>query len=56
LHTGHWAAINWFVLSGAGARTSVYAGSMIEWTADPSGRWHLRTKWDDLMKLLGRGS
>ncbi|MGA7490319.1 MAG: sulfurtransferase [Xanthobacteraceae bacterium] len=58
-NTGHWAAINWFVLSELLGRKDVrlYAGSMIEWTADPRRPMaSSRTKWDDLMKILGRGS
>jgi thiosulfate/3-mercaptopyruvate sulfurtransferase len=58
-NTGHWAAINWFVLSELLGRKEVrlYAGSMIEWTADPRRPVaSSRTKWDDLKKMLGRGS
>jgi thiosulfate/3-mercaptopyruvate sulfurtransferase len=58
-NTGHWAAINWFVLSELLGRKDVrlYAGSMIEWTADPQRPVaSSRTKWDDLKKMLGRGS
>jgi thiosulfate/3-mercaptopyruvate sulfurtransferase len=58
-NTGHWAATNWFVLSELLGRRDVrlYDGSMAEWSAD--ARRPLassRTKWDDLMKVLGRGS
>jgi thiosulfate/3-mercaptopyruvate sulfurtransferase len=58
-NTGHWAATNWFVLSELLGRKQValYDGSMVEWTAD--GRRPVasaRTRWDDLMKLLGLGS
>lgn len=58
-NTGHWAAINWFVLSELLGRKDVrlYAGSMIEWTADPRRPVaSSRTKWDDLKRMLGRGS
>ncbi len=36
-NTGHWAAVNWFVLSEVLGREEVklYDGSMVEWTADP---------------------
>lgn len=58
-NTGHWAATNWFVLLELLGRkgVSLYDGSMVEWTAD--GRRPVassRTRWDDLMKLLGLGS
>jgi thiosulfate/3-mercaptopyruvate sulfurtransferase len=58
-NTGHWAATNWFVLSEILGRTEarLYAGSMIEWSADPRRPTESRrTKWDDLKKLLGLGS
>jgi len=58
-NTGHWAATDWFVLSEILGRKDVklFPGSMVEWTAD-AGRpvQSQRTKWDDLMKVLGRGS
>jgi thiosulfate/3-mercaptopyruvate sulfurtransferase len=58
-NTGHWASINWFVLSELLGRKDVklYAGSMAEWTADPSRPVESsRTKWDDLKKALGLGT
>jgi thiosulfate/3-mercaptopyruvate sulfurtransferase len=58
-NTGHWASINWFVLSEIFGRkdAKLYAGSMVEWTADPKRPVEsARTKWDDLLKALGRGS
>lgn len=37
-NTGHWASIAWFALSevGGNKNTSMYDGSMAEWTADPA--------------------
>ncbi|MGI9508607.1 MAG: sulfurtransferase [Geminicoccaceae bacterium] len=37
-NTGHWAAVNWFVLSEVAGRDNVklYDGSMVEWTKDPA--------------------
>lgn len=37
-NTGHWAAVNWFVLSQVAGKENVklYDGSMVEWTNDPS--------------------
>jgi thiosulfate/3-mercaptopyruvate sulfurtransferase len=37
-NTGHWAAVNWFVLSEVMGKDNVklYDGSMVEWTQDPS--------------------
>jgi thiosulfate/3-mercaptopyruvate sulfurtransferase len=58
-NTGHWAATDWFVLSEVLGRKDVklYPGSMAEWTADASRPVESsRTKWDDLKKVLGRGS
>ncbi|HZP75653.1 MAG TPA: sulfurtransferase [Pseudolabrys sp.] len=58
-NTGHWAATDWFVLSEVLHRPNVrlYAGSMVEWTANPSHPIESqRTKWDDLKKTLGLGS
>jgi thiosulfate/3-mercaptopyruvate sulfurtransferase len=57
-NTGHWAATDWFVLSEVLGRkdTRLYAGSMVEWTADASRPvGSLRTRWDDLKKTLGVG-
>ncbi len=36
-NTGHWASIDWFVLSEllGNADARMYDGSMVEWTADP---------------------
>jgi hypothetical protein len=35
----------------------LYAGSMVDWTANPSHPIESqRTKWDDLKKTLGLGS
>jgi thiosulfate/3-mercaptopyruvate sulfurtransferase len=57
-NTGHWASTNWFVLSELIGRKDVrlYSGSMVEWTMD-AGRpvRSLRTRWDDLKKLIGLG-
>jgi thiosulfate/3-mercaptopyruvate sulfurtransferase len=58
-NTGHWAATNWFVLAVVLGRKDVrlYDGSMAEWTADARRPVASeRTRWDDLMKALGRGS
>jgi thiosulfate/3-mercaptopyruvate sulfurtransferase len=58
-NTGHWSATEWFVLHELLGRNDVkvYAGSMIEWTADPHRPLEsARTKWDDLKKKLGLGS
>jgi thiosulfate/3-mercaptopyruvate sulfurtransferase len=58
-NTGHWAAINWFVLHELLGRREVrlYDGSMIEWAADARRPLEsARTKWDDLKKTLGLGS
>jgi thiosulfate/3-mercaptopyruvate sulfurtransferase len=55
-NTGHWAATDWFVLSEILGRKDVklYAGSMVEWTADARRPVESqRTKWDDLKKVLG---
>ena len=37
-NTGHWAAVNWFVLSEVAGKDNVklYDGSMVEWTQDPN--------------------
>ena len=37
-NTGHWAAVNWFVLSEVAGKDNVrlYDGSMVEWTQDSS--------------------
>ena len=58
-NTGHWAATDWFVLSAVLGRSDVrlFAGSMVEWTADlrrPVAS--ARTRFDDLKKKLGLGS
>jgi len=58
-NTGHWAATDWFVLHELLGRQQVrlYAGSMVEWTADAHRPVESsRTKWDDLKKKLGLGS
>ncbi len=57
-NTGHWAATDWFVLHELlGRPARLYAGSMVEWTADPHRPVEsARTKWDDLKKKLGLGS
>lgn len=58
-NTGHWASTDWFVLHELLGRkdAKLYAGSMVEWTANPNRRVESsRTKWDDLMKKLGLGS
>jgi thiosulfate/3-mercaptopyruvate sulfurtransferase len=58
-NTGHWASTNWFVLSELLGRSDVrlYAGSMVEWTADERRPISSsRTRWDDVKKVLGFGS
>ncbi len=37
-NTGHWAAVGWFLLSEVGGydQVSLYDGSMIDWTSDPT--------------------
>lgn len=58
-NTGHWSATDWFVLHELLGRRDikVYAGSMIEWAADPHRPLEsARTKWDDLKKKLGLGT
>ena len=58
-NTGHWAATDWFVLHEVlGQKNArLYAGSMVEWTSNPSRPIASeRTKWDDLKKKLGLGS
>jgi thiosulfate/3-mercaptopyruvate sulfurtransferase len=58
-NTGHWAATDWFVLHELLGRSNarLYAGSMVEWTSNPSRPIESsRTKWDDLKKKLGFGS
>ena len=58
-NTGHWAATDWFVLHELLGRNNarLYAGSMVEWTSNPSRPIvSARTKWDDLKKKLGLGS
>jgi thiosulfate/3-mercaptopyruvate sulfurtransferase len=57
-NTGHWAAIDWFVLSELLGRksTKLYYGSMADWTSDANRPVaSSRTKWDDLKKFLGFG-
>jgi len=57
-NTGHWAATDWFVLSEILGRPNVrlYAGSMVEWSADPRRPVaSSRTRWDDVKKALGMG-
>ena len=57
-NTGHWAATDWFVLSEILGRPNVklYAGSMVEWSADPKRPIESsRTRWDDVKKALGMG-
>ena len=57
-NTGHWAATDWFVLSAVLGRPNVrlYAGSMVEWTADAHRPVaSSRTRWDDVKKALGMG-
>jgi thiosulfate/3-mercaptopyruvate sulfurtransferase len=58
-NTGHWAAIDWFVLHELLGRKDVtlYDGSMVEWAADEKRPVESsRTKWDDLKRTLGFGS
>jgi thiosulfate/3-mercaptopyruvate sulfurtransferase len=58
-NTGHWSATTWFVMSELLGREEVklYPGSMVEWTIDPTRPVvSSRTKWDDLLKILGLGS
>jgi thiosulfate/3-mercaptopyruvate sulfurtransferase len=58
-NTGHWAATDWFVLHELLGRKDarLYAGSMVDWTADAHRPVEsARTKWDDLKKKLGLGS
>ena len=58
-NTGHWSATDWFVLHELLGRKDIklYAGSMVEWTADPHRPLESeRTKWDDLKKKLGLGT
>lgn len=58
-NTGHWAATDWFVLHELLGRTNarLYAGSMVDWTSNASRPVESsRTKWDDLLKVLGLGS
>ena len=58
-NTGHWAATDWFVLSRIARPHDVrlYAGSMVEWTANASRPVAVRAhQWDDLKKTLGLGS
>jgi thiosulfate/3-mercaptopyruvate sulfurtransferase len=58
-NTGHWAATDWFVLHEILGRSEakLYAGSMVDWTHDPSRPLASeRTKWDDIKKALGIGS
>jgi thiosulfate/3-mercaptopyruvate sulfurtransferase len=58
-NTGHWAATDWFVLHELLGRkeAKLYAGSMVDWTSNPSRPIASdRTKWDDLKKALGLGS
>jgi thiosulfate/3-mercaptopyruvate sulfurtransferase len=57
-NTGHWAAIDWFVLSELLGRkeTKLYYGSMADWTSDAKRPVaSSRTKWDDLKRVLGFG-
>ena len=57
-NTAHWAATDWFVLSEILGRPNVklYAGSMVEWSADPKRPIaSSRTRWDDVKKALGMG-
>ena len=58
-NTGHWAATDWFVMHELLGRKEarLFAGSMVEWTADERRPVEsARTKWDDLKKKLGIGS
>ena len=57
-NTGHWAAIDWFVLSELLGRKGIklYYGSMADWTSVATRPVaSSRTKWDDLKKVLGFG-
>jgi thiosulfate/3-mercaptopyruvate sulfurtransferase len=57
-NTGHWAAIDWFVLSELLGRknTKLYYGSMAAWTSDTRRPVaSSRTKWDDVKKVFGFG-
>jgi thiosulfate/3-mercaptopyruvate sulfurtransferase len=57
-NTGHWASTDWFVLHELLGRKQVrlYSGSMVEWTSNPARPLaSSRTKWDDLMKVVGLG-
>jgi thiosulfate/3-mercaptopyruvate sulfurtransferase len=57
-NTGHWAATDWFVLSEVLGRPDVrlFAGSMVEWSADPRRAVEsARTRFDDLKKAFGFG-
>lgn len=57
-NTGHLASTDWFVLNEVLGRkdTRLYAGSLTEWTRDPSRPVESsRTKWDDLKQKLGVG-
>jgi thiosulfate/3-mercaptopyruvate sulfurtransferase len=57
-NTGHLASTDWFVLNEMLGRkdTRLYAGSMTEWTRDPSRPVESsRTKLDDLKQKLGIG-
>ena len=57
-NTGHLASTDWFVLNEVLGRkdTRLYAGSMTEWTRDPSRPVESsRTKLDDLKEKLGFG-
>jgi thiosulfate/3-mercaptopyruvate sulfurtransferase len=57
-NTAHWAATDWFVLSEILGRPHVrlYAGSMVEWSADARRPVaSSRTRWDDVKKALGVG-
>jgi thiosulfate/3-mercaptopyruvate sulfurtransferase len=58
-NTGHWASIDWFVLSEILGRKDarLFPGSMVEWSAGGSTRpvASSRTKLDDLKKTLGLG-
>jgi thiosulfate/3-mercaptopyruvate sulfurtransferase len=58
-NTGHWAATDWFVLSELLGRKDVrlYDGSMAEWSAaEQRPVTSSRTRWDDLMRVLGLGT
>ncbi|HET7850232.1 MAG TPA: sulfurtransferase [Pseudolabrys sp.] len=58
-NTGHWAATDWFVLHEllGHSNARLYAGSMVDWTSNASRPVaSSRTKWDDLLKVLGLGS